>query len=174
MLTDQGYKSGDPRRVVALVESASGQPPNELLWGSKDPAESLRMSKIIVNGGWLALTLNEKGARSFTYLKGASAGVREAYYISRFSMGGISEAPILAGQFLFEFEGCPESAFALHPGLENRIYFRIDGHQDERVAAYDFLTDAEIEDTRNRLLALAERKVCHRATIDKLLEHLNR
>ena len=174
MLTDQVYKPGDPRRVVALAEAAPEQPPSELLWGSEDPAESLRMSKIIVNGGWLALTLNEEGAGSFTYLKGALAGVREVYYISHFGMGVSLKFPVLFGQFLFDFEGCPGEALSLRPRLKNSVYFRMDGCQDYRVAAYDFLTDAEIEGTRSRLLALAEREVDYRATIDMLLEHLNR
>lgn len=170
----QEYKSGDPRRVITAAESVHGQPLKELLWGSEDPDESLRMAQIIVNGGWLALTLNESGAESFTYLKGASASVREVYYINRFNIGIISKAPMLLGHFLFEFEGCPEDALPMRSGDENCIYFRMDGHQDKRIATYDFLTEAEVENTKQRLLMLAERQSGHRATIDKLLEHLNR
>ncbi len=54
------YEVGDPRRVLALAEP--GRAPSELLWGSQDPVESLRMAGIIVNSGWLALTLSERGA----------------------------------------------------------------------------------------------------------------
>lgn len=161
-------------RVIASAESAPGQPPSELLWGSEDPVDSLRMARIIVKGGWLAMTLNEEGSKSFTYLKGASAGVRVVYYIDHFNTGAISEAPMLLGQFLFEFEGCPNDALRMSGGGTNRIYFRMNGQQDNRVAAYDFLTEAEVEDTRRRLLMLAESQSKHRATIDHLLDTLDR
>lgn len=174
METVQEYKLGDPRRVIACAESTPDQPPSELLWGSEDPVESLRMARIIVNSGWLAITLNDHGAKSFTYLKGASAGVRVVYYIHHFSMGTITEAPMLLGQFLFEFEGCPDDALRMSGGGTNRVYFCMNGQQDKRVAAYDFLTEAEVEDTRHRLLALAESQTKHRATIDKLLGLLSR
>ncbi|MDQ5902157.1 MAG: hypothetical protein QG606_373 [Patescibacteria group bacterium] len=174
MQTVQEFKLGDPRRVIASAESTTNQPPSELIWGSKDPVESLRMARIIVNGGWLAITLNEEGAKSFTYLNDASAGVRVVYYIDHFSMGTITAAPILLGQFLFEFEACPAAALPMSGGGTNRVYFRMNGQQDKRVAAYDFLTGAEVENTKQRLLTLAESQVGHRATIDKLLEHLNR
>jgi hypothetical protein len=165
-------KLGDPRRVIARADSAPDQPPSELLWGSVDPVESLRMSLIIVNGGWLAITLNEEGAGSFTYLKGASAGVREVYYIDSFGIGTMTGAPFLRGQFLFEFEGCPHTALSL--SAPNRIYFRSDGKQDKRVAAYDFLTEAEIADTRQRLLVLSVSQTEYCTTIEKLLDLLNR
>lgn len=170
----QEYKLGDPRRVVAYADSAPNQPPSELLWGSNDPVESLRMARIIVNGGWLAITLNHEGAKSFTYLKGASAGVRVVYYIDHFNMGTITGAPMLLGQFLFEFEGCPDDALRMSGGGTNRVYFRMNGQQDNRVAAYDFLTDAEVEDTKRRLQVLAESQTKHHATIDKLLGSLSK
>lgn len=173
MQTALEYKLGDPRRVVAASESAPDQPPSELLWGSEDPVESLRMARIIVNNGWLAITLNEKGAKSFAYLKDALAGIRVAYYIDHFSVGNFTEAPMLLGQFLFEFEACPRYALQLS-GDTNRIYFRMDGKQDQRVTSYDFLTEAEVEDTKRRLLVLAESQAEYLATISHLLDTLDR
>jgi hypothetical protein len=174
MQTVKEFKLGDPRRVIASAESAPKQPPSELIWGSDDPVESLRMARIIVNGGWLAITLNEEGSKSFAYLKGASAGVRVVYYIDHFNMGAITEAPMLLGQFLFEFEGCPDDALRMSDGGTNRVYFRMNGKQDNRVVAYDFLTDAEVEDTRRRLRALAKLQAKHSATIDELIGRLHR
>jgi hypothetical protein len=168
------YEVGDPRRVLAMAET--GRAPSELLWGSQDPVESLRMAGIIVNSGLLALTLNEHGAGSFSYLKGASAGTRVAYYIHHFSMGTITQAPMLLGQFLFEMEAVPEDALRLSPGGTNRIYFRKNGpgEQDKRIGSYDFLTPEEVEDTRRRLLGLYEKQVEYRERIDEMIGYLAR
>lgn len=43
-------------------------------------------------------------------------------------------------------------------GGTNHVYFRMNGQQDKRVALYDFLTDAEIEDTKRRLWYSLNRK----------------
>jgi hypothetical protein len=50
----------------------------------------------------------------------------------------------------------------------------MNGKQDNRVVAYDFLTDAEVEDTRRRLRALAKLQAKHSATIDELIGRLHR
>lgn len=176
MESQANYKKGDPRRVLAMAEENTNQSPSELLWGCQDPAESLRMARIIVEGGFLALTLNEWGARSFTFLENASPGSREAYFVDRFSMGAITEAPMLLGQFLFEFEKCPEEAFCLSSGDTNRIYFRMNGpgQKDERIDEYSLLTEVEINDVRSRLQALAAHQPQHQETIDRIIATLDK
>lgn len=176
MKSQDNYKQGDPRRVLAISKENSNQSPKELLWGCKDYAESLRMVKIIVEGGFLALTLNERGAKSFAFLKDASPGVREAYFISYFQVGTITGAPMLLGQFLFEFEKCPEDALRLLPGNTNRIYFRKNGpgDKDGRIDAYDLLTKNETANVRSRLQALASKQEQYQETINRLIATLNK
>jgi hypothetical protein len=176
MESQDSYKQGDPRRVLAMAKENSNQTSAELLWGCQDPAESLRMAKIIVEGGFLALTLNEDGARSFTFLKDASPGVREAYFVDHFAMGGISEAPMLLGQFLFEFEKYPEEAFNLSSGGTNRIYFRMNGpgQKDRRIENYGLLTEDEITNVRSRLQALAVKQPHHQETINRIIATLDK
>jgi hypothetical protein len=174
--SQENYKQGDPRRVLAIAKENPSQSLVELLWGCQDPAESLRMARIIVEGGFLALTLNESGVGSFTFLKDASPGSREAYFVDRFAMGGITEAPMLLGQFLFEFEKCPEEAFCLSSGGTNRIYFRMNGsgQKDRRVDEYSLLTEDEINDVRSRLQALAVHQPQHQETIDRIITTLDK
>ena len=168
----QEFKSGDPRYVIASAESAPDRPPSELLWRSIDPVESLRMSRIIVNGGWLALTLNEKGARDFfSCSKDVSVGTRMAYHIARFGIGTITKEPMLHGQFLSKLEDCADNS--LHLLFSSScIYFRTNKKQDQRVLSYDLLTEAEIADTRCRILARARYHTDSSRIINKLLGHL--
>lgn len=171
----QDYAIGDPRRVLAVAKAANGSPLTELLWGSKDPDESLRMSRAIVEGGWLAITLNEHGANAFRYLKGAP-GTRAVYFVKDFAIGGISEAPMLLGYFMSDFEGDPDYALRFPQGDSNRIYFRKDGpgEKDKRVEEYSLPTDDELDDTAHRLDALAAAHPGFTTQIEMLREALAR
>ncbi len=161
-------KEGDPRRVVSNLFT------EELLWGCDNEEESSRMADIIVNSGFLAITLNERGSKSFAFLKNASAGIRTPYFVSCFQMGAISGGPMLLGQFLFEFEKNPIGALPLNSGGTNRIYFRMDGHQDKRVQSYDFLNEKEAEDVKSRLLVLAQQHSKYQETINMIIGTLDK
>lgn len=170
------YEVGDPRRVLAAANEAPGQPLTELLWGSQDPEESLRMARIIVEGGWLAITLNEHGAEAFTYLKGAHAGMRVIYFVNHFAKGGVTESPMLIGRFLFELEKWP-ATLRFPFGNTGRVYFRKNGPdaKDRRVQHYDLPTEAEIDDTRRRIRVLAQKyHPAYRGETDRLLKALDR
>ncbi len=167
----QQLESGDPRRIIEL---SPAERQTELLWGCTDPKESSRMSEIIVNGGWLALTLSEKGAGSFAFLKNALPGVRQAYFIDYFALGTISSGPMLLGQFLFEFENASKMALKLFPGLTNRIYFRHGDNRDNRIDDYNLLSAEEIVDTRNRLQTLLNQQPGYRETITRLITTLDK
>lgn len=101
-------------------------------------------------GTYTALTLSEEGARSFRYLQAGKPGQRHVYYIAKINTGVITGAPMLLGQFVFEFEGCPETALRMTPGGTNRIYYP----HDSRISAYDSLTPQEVLDTKERLAKL--------------------
>lgn len=104
-------------------------------------------------GKFIALTLNEDGAGSFSYLRGGKPGQRHVYFIDHINTGGITGAPMLLGQFVFEFEGSPAEALRMAPGCTNRIYYP----RDKRISAYNPLTEEEVEDTKKRLNRLAEK-----------------
>lgn len=114
-------------------------------------------------GQFVSLTLNDHGAESFSYLKNGKAGQRHVYFINDINTGGISGAPMLLGQFLFEFEECPEDALRMTPGGTNQIYYP----RDKRIESYNPLTEEEIQDTKNRLAKLAEK---YPAEVAKLAE----
>ncbi len=105
-----------------------------------------------IEPGFVALTLSDDGAKSFTYLKDGKPGQRHVYFIDRIQTGGITGAPMLLGQFVFEFEGSPAEALRMSPCGSNRIYYP----RDRRVVSYDPLTEEERQDTENRLRKLAE------------------
>ena len=105
------------------------------------------------SGKFVALTLTKDGSTAFTYLKGAEEGQREVYFVNEIKTGAISQASMLLGQFLFEFEGAPKDALPMR-GDTNRIYFP----KDKRVSRYEHLTEDEKEQTINRLKALATRQ----------------
>ncbi len=174
-MTTQDYAVGDPRRVLAAAKAANGSPLTELLWGCQDPDESLRMSRAIAEGGWLAITLSEHGANAFRYLKGAP-GTRAVYFVKDFAIGGISEAPMLLGYFMSDFEGDPDYALRFPQGDSNRVYFRKDGpgEKDKRVEQYSLPTEDEIDDTARRLDALVASHPAYTTQIDKLREALDR
>lgn len=106
----------------------------------------------IESGKFVVLTLNEHGAESFSCLKDGKPGQRHVYFVDEINTGGITGAPMLLGQFLFEFEGCPKDALRMSPGGTNRIYYP----RDKRISAYSPLTEEEAEDTKNRLIRLGE------------------
>lgn len=105
-------------------------------------------------GKFVVLTLTSDGSTAFTYLKDASKGQREIYFVNRIETGAISKALMLLGQFLFEFEGAPKDALPMRDGCTNRIYFP----KDKRVSKYEHLTEDEKEQVRNRLKVLAARQ----------------
>ncbi len=174
-MTIQDYAVGDPRRVLAAAKAANGNPLTELLWGCQDPDESLRMSRAIAEGGWLAITLSECGANAFRYLRGAP-GTRAVYFVKDFAIGGISEAPMLLGYFMSDFEGDPNYALRFPKGASNRVYFRKDGpgEKDNCVEQYSLPTEDEIDDTARRLDALAAAHPNYTTQIKKLREALDR
>ena len=106
---------------------------------------------------FVAVALNENGASAFTYLKDASKGSRQVYFVNEVRKGAITEAQMLLGQFIFEFEKSPVDALRLTPGATNRLYFPREGEEkgDNRVETYDSLTPEEVADTRERLAALS-------------------
>lgn len=106
-----------------------------------------------IEPGFVALTLSEDGASSFSYLRDGKPGQRHVYFVDHINTGSITGAPMLLGQFLFEFEGSPADALRMSPGGTNRIYYP----RDKRVASYDPLTEEERQDTKNRLHNLAEK-----------------
>jgi hypothetical protein len=107
---------------------------------------------------FVAVELNGHGATAFVYLRGAKAGERRVYFVDRVAPGAVTKAPMLLGQFLDEFEKCPEDALRLSPGGTNRLYFQVEQEHsgDRRVSAYDDLTPEEVRDTWGRLAQLAK------------------
>jgi hypothetical protein len=99
---------------------------------------------------FVAITLEKYVDSPFTYLQEEyQSGKRHVYFIDRMQIGGISKALMLLGQFLFEFEGCPQQALPLTQGCTHRIYF-----PDKRVHSCDLLTGEEKEETKKRLYQL--------------------
>lgn len=140
-------KDRPKREVVGLLGSRNHVINDEYAGWWINPWKNLE------GGTYIALTLSEYGADGFTYLRNGKPGQRHVYYISYINAGTISGKPMLLGQFLFEFEGAPSDALRLTPGFTNRIYYP----QDRRISSYDPLTEAEIEETRNRLMKLSEK-----------------
>lgn len=167
----EDMKLGDPRRIVAKVNIEG-----ELLWGCKSEDESRRMSDIIVNGGFLALTLNERGANAFRYLEAEKRvrGVRVPYFVVKFKMSTLSGAPMMLGQFLFEITNFPHEALGLREGLCDRVYFRMDEQQDKRVESYDFLSAKEVEEVQSVLNGLAGLYPGYEQNITRMLSFLNK
>lgn len=169
------FAVGDPRRVLAAAKASNGGPLTELLWGCQDPDESLCMSRAVVEGGWLIITLSEYGSNSFTSLGRVPIGTRVAYFVHRFSIGSITQAPMFLGYLMADFEADPNYALRFPQGGSNRIYFRkgLD-EKDERVEQYSFLTEDEIDDTARRLDALAIANPAFAVEIEMLREALAR
>lgn len=119
-------------------------------------------------GKFVALTLSKDGSTAFTYLKGGQEGQREIYFVNKISTGAITEATMLLGQFLFEFEGAPKDALPMIDGCTNRIYFP----KDKRVTEYNHLTDEEKEAVKNRLAALAARLPEFSESISNLIQKM--
>lgn len=97
---------------------------------------------------FVVVVLNAEGAKSFKYLKNGKAKQREVYFINYRKTGGLTNAPMLLGQFIFELEFCPD-ALAFKAGCTNRLYL-----EDRRVISYEELNDFEKKETLKRLEAM--------------------
>jgi hypothetical protein len=142
---------GGPEHELA-VDTIRALGSREVKAGDESAGWWVKPWPIIESKRFYALTLSAEGAGAFTYLRDGKPGQRHAYYIDEIRTGSVTGAPMLLGQFLFEFEVVPEAILSMESGGSNRIYFP----RDRRISAYDALTPAEAQDTLNRLRPLGE------------------
>jgi hypothetical protein len=167
---------GDPRQVLALSKMVNNLPKEEWLWGCDNSEESIRMSDIIVNGGFLAIKLNESGVEDFRCLEKEQrvSGTRFPYFIDRFEMGGFTKAPRLLGHFVFELVNNLRLALSDKETAGNRPYFRKNGKQDYRVVSYDFLSKEEVSYVEVGFDQLIKKCPQHRRVIERMIETLKK
>ncbi|MDZ7612141.1 MAG: hypothetical protein U5L10_05240 [Candidatus Moranbacteria bacterium] len=169
------HQPGDPRRVLKSAASTGDLPAKELLWGCKDSQESIRMARILVEGGFLAITLSEEGLRRFALPK-SFANIRLPYFVDNFIRGALTNAPMLWGHFLFELEERPGEALRFETDCTNYLYFRMNNpdKKDVRVKNYGFLAEHEIEEVRSRLEFLSENHPKYSSSINRMIKTLDK
>lgn len=126
-------------------------------------------------GRFIVLILSEVGRE---YFKNNHIDQREIFYITSKSNGCQvllqTLPPRVSGKFIFELENDPDSQCELlkSGGFSNGIIFYDGKTEDARIISHDRLTEAEKEDTKNRLVALIEKCPDQTVVIQKMLQDL--
>ena len=126
-------------------------------------------------GRFIVLILSEVGRK---YFKNNHLDQREIFYITSKSNGcQVFLQPLpprVYGRFIFELENDPDCQRELFKSerFGIGIIFYDGKTEDARIISHDRLTEAEKEDTKNRLIVLIEKCPDQREIIEKMLQDL--
>ncbi len=134
------------------------------------PEESLEIEEVKLpkDNAIIKVTLSARGTNAYGYIKNAQEGQQELYYIKSLIPGPVEGTTKLLGQFLVEFEGCPENALKLTEDSANRIYFPY----DRNVTKCEIPTEEETQEFITRMKTLGDDHPLYEEAVYKLLGSL--
>lgn len=115
----------------------------------------------------VVMKVSESGVDGFKYLRDRKPEQREVYFINEITPGPV-EGVMLLGQFLFEFENCPQFALPLTPGRTNRTCFP----SDHKVDSFEEPTVEEKKYFVDKMTEIANRRPMYASFVSNILESM--